>query len=63
MEKVAPLAEVVHELKRAGGEAFKLCYQCGKCDVVCPWNKVRAFSMRKLIREATFGLPEIEHDD
>ena len=39
------------------------CYQCGKCDTVCPWNKVTLFSMRKLIREATFGLAEIELEE
>ncbi len=30
---------------------------------VCPWNRVRTFSMRKLVREATFGLTEIESED
>ena len=63
MEKVAPLAEIVDEIKKAGGAAYKYCYQCGKCDVVCPWSKVRDFSIRKIVREATFGLPEIELDD
>ena len=63
METVTPFAEIVAELKEAGGEAFELCYQCGKCDVVCPWNRVRPFSIRKIIRQATFGLPEIELED
>ena len=63
MEPVAPILEVTAEIKAAGGEAVKLCYQCGKCDVVCPWNKVRIFSMRKLIRQASFGLTEIAGDD
>ncbi len=63
METVAPFIEVIDEIKAAGGEAFKLCFQCGLCDVVCPWNRVRAFSMRKIIREATFGLTEIEGED
>lgn len=63
METVAPFIEVVDEIKAAGGEAFKLCFQCGLCDAVCPWNRVRAFSMRKIIREATFGLTEIEGED
>lgn len=63
MEVVTPFSEAVDAIKEAGGEAFKLCYQCGLCDVVCPWNRVRAFSMRKLIREATFGLTEIEGED
>ena len=63
METVAPFKEVIDEIKKAGGDIFKLCYQCGKCDVVCPWNRVRTFSIRRIIREAAFGLTEIEGDD
>jgi len=63
VETVAPFKEVLDEIKDAGGDAFKLCFQCGLCDVVCPWNRVRQFSMRKIIREATFGLTEIEGED
>ena len=63
METVAPFIEVIDEIKEAGGEVFKLCFQCGLCDVVCPWNRVRNFSMRKIIREAAFGLTEIEGEN
>jgi len=63
VETVAPFIEVVDEIKEAGGDIFKMCFQCGLCDSVCPWNKVRPFSMRKLIREAAFGLSEIEGED
>ena len=63
METIAPFIEVIDEIKEAGGEVFKLCFQCGLCDVVCPWNKVRTFSMRKIIREAAFGLSEVEGED
>ena len=63
METLAPFKEVIDEIKQGGGEAVKFCYQCGKCDTVCPWNRVRKFSMRKLIREATFGLTEIEKEE
>ena len=63
METVAPFIEVIDEIKEAGGEVFKLCFQCGLCDAVCPWNKVRTFSMRKIIREAAFGLTEIDGED
>ena len=63
MENVADYKEIVEVIKSKGGEAFKLCFQCGLCDAVCPWNRVRAFSMRKIIREATFGMTDIESDD
>ena len=63
METVAPQKEIITAIKAAGGDAFKSCYQCGMCDTVCPWNRVAKFSMRKLVREATFGLTEIESED
>ncbi len=63
METEAPIREVIEEIKEAGGDAVKHCYQCGKCDSVCPWNRVTNFSMRKLIREATFGFPEIDREE
>lgn len=63
METVAPFKEVIEEIKEAGGEAFRFCFQCGLCDTVCPWNRVRQFSIRKIIREATFGLTEIDGED
>jgi len=59
----APIKEVIEEIKEFGGDAVKFCYQCGKCDTVCPWNKVTKFSIRKLIREATFGIPEVELEE
>ena len=63
LETVTPFAEIVKAVKEAGGESSWACYQCGKCDVVCPWNKVRTFSMRRVIREAVFGLTEVEGED
>jgi Fe-S oxidoreductase len=63
VENIADFKEIVDILKDKGGEAFKYCYQCGMCDTVCPWNRVRNFSMRKLIRQATFGLTEVENEE
>ncbi len=63
METVVPFKEVIEEIKEAGGDALRFCFQCGLCDTVCPWNRVRQFSIRKIIREAAFGLTEIESED
>ena len=63
METVAPFIEVIDEIQEAGGDTYRFCFQCGLCDSVCPWNRVRPFSIRKIIREATFGLSEIEGED
>jgi Fe-S oxidoreductase len=63
VDNVADYKEIVDVIKANGGTAFTSCYQCGLCDAVCPWNRVRAFSMRKIVREATFGFTDIESDD
>lgn len=63
IETVAPFPETIGEIREAGAVAHKYCYQCGKCDVVCPWNRVGKFSIRKIIREATFGLTAIEGEE
>jgi Fe-S oxidoreductase len=63
VETVAPYQEIIDVIKANGGDAFKRCFQCGLCDTVCPWNRVRAFSMRKIVREATFGLTDIESEE
>jgi Fe-S oxidoreductase len=57
------MAEIVAEVAKAGGTSARLCYQCGKCDVVCPWNRVRDFSIRRIVRQASLGVPEIELED
>jgi heterodisulfide reductase subunit C len=56
VENVADYKEIVDVIKESGGDGFKFCYQCGLCDTVCPWNRVRTFSMRKIIREATLKI-------
>ncbi len=63
MDVKAPEKEIIEVIKESGGDSFKYCYQCGRCDVVCPWNRVRDFSMRKLIRQANFGLTEIDQEE
>jgi Fe-S oxidoreductase len=63
VESVADYQEIVDEIKANGGEAFTRCYQCGLCDAVCPWNRFIDFSMRKIVRQATFGMTDIESED
>ncbi len=63
MEPLAPFPETIEEIREAGGDVYRLCYQCGKCDAVCPWNDVRKFSIRRIIRQASFGLTEVESED
>ncbi len=63
MENVADYKEIADVIKESGGDAFKRCFGCGLCDTVCPWNRVRNFSMRKLVRQATFGFTEIENEE
>ncbi len=63
MENLSDYKEIVEIIRESGGEGFKYCYQCGLCDTVCPWNRVRSFSMRRIIRQATFGMTEIENEE
>lgn len=63
METVSPIREIAEEVRRAGGGAALLCYQCGRCDAVCPWNRVRPFSIRRIVRQASLGIPEIEREE
>jgi Fe-S oxidoreductase len=58
-----PFKVVVDGIKEAGGEADKFCYQCGKCDTVCPWNRVRKFYLRKIVNQAKFGVVPFEAED
>ena len=58
-----PVTETVDVLLGEGGEALKLCYQCGLCAGTCPWNLVRSFSVRGMIHQAQLGLVDFEDED
>ncbi len=60
---LTPFKMVVEGLREAGGDAAKLCFQCGKCDTVCPWNRVRSFFLRRLVNQARYGLVPFEAED
>ncbi len=61
--ELAQFKDVIEGLKESGGEAFKLCYQCGTCDTVCPWNRVRDFFVRKIVLQAQLGVVPFESED
>ena len=60
---LTPFKVVIDGIKEEGGDADKLCYQCGKCDTVCPWNRVRIFSPRRMINQAKLGVVPFESED
>ena len=63
METVTVFKEGAEALEEAGGRGFDLCFQCALCTVSCPWNKVRNFMLRRLLRQAQFGLVELGDED
>lgn len=63
MTPVTPLKEVVDIINEEGGEILKLCYQCGTCTAVCPWNKVRNFIVRRIMHQGQMGLIDFEDED
>jgi Fe-S oxidoreductase len=63
MTPVTPLKEVVDIINEEGGEVLKLCYQCGTCTAVCPWNKVRNFIVRRIMHQGQLGLIDFEDED
>jgi Fe-S oxidoreductase len=60
---LAPFKDVIDGIKETGGEAFKLCYQCGLCDTACPWNRVRNFPVRSIIHQAQLGVADFGSED
>jgi len=63
MTALVPFGEGVEIILEAGGEPLRLCYQCGLCTAICPWNLVRSFSVRKIIHQSQLGLVDFEAED
>ncbi|MFC1924124.1 (Fe-S)-binding protein [Chloroflexota bacterium] len=63
MEIVAPFKDVTDFIEESGSDAFKSCFQCGRCEISCPWNRVRRFDVRRIIHESQLGLVAIESED
>ena len=62
METVEPFEEAIDLIRDAGGDAFKLCFQCGLCTASCPWNTVRTFMPHRMICESRYGLVDLEDE-
>jgi Fe-S oxidoreductase len=62
MEVLSPYKEATEVIVEAGGEPLKLCYQCGTCTAVCPWNLVRSFIVRRIIHEAQLGATDFGNE-
>lgn len=63
MEYLAPFKEGIDLIREAGGDAFKLCWQCSLCSASCPWNTVRTFMPHKMICQSRYGLVDLEDED
>lgn len=63
MTTVTPLKEVIDIITEEGGDILKLCYQCGTCTAVCPWNRVRSFMVRRIMHQGQLGLVDFEDED
>jgi Fe-S oxidoreductase len=63
LEYLAPFKEGIDLIKEAGGDAFKLCWQCGLCSASCPWNSVSSFMPHKMICQSRYGLVDLEDED
>jgi Fe-S oxidoreductase len=63
MMMATPFQEAVETILEAGGEPLQLCYQCGLCTAVCPWNLVKSFIVRKIIAQSELGLVDFEAEE
>jgi Fe-S oxidoreductase len=63
VETVTIFKEGIDALRDVGGGDVKLCFQCALCTSTCPWNGVRSFPLRRMLRQGQFGLVELEKED
>jgi Fe-S oxidoreductase len=63
MKAVVPSKETTDIVIDEGGDVLKLCYQCGLCTGVCPWNQLTGFTLRKLIHKGQLGVVDFEDEE
>jgi len=63
MSVTSPDKETVDLLQELGGDTCKVCYQCGTCTAVCPWNLVRTFSNRRMMHKVQLGVIDFGDED
>ncbi|HIE17361.1 MAG TPA: (Fe-S)-binding protein [Dehalococcoidia bacterium] len=63
MQVIAPMKETTDILVEEGGDILKMCYQCGLCTGVCPWNQLTTFELRKLIHKTQLGTVDFEDEE
>jgi Fe-S oxidoreductase len=63
MEIATPMKETTDIILEEGGNPLELCYQCGLCTGVCPWNRLTSFPLRKLIHKSQLGVVDFEDEE
>ncbi|MFC1925083.1 (Fe-S)-binding protein [Chloroflexota bacterium] len=64
VEILTPFKDITEFIEESGSDAFKDCFQCGRCETYCPWNRTgRRFDVRRIIHESQLGIVAVESED
>jgi Fe-S oxidoreductase len=63
VDYLSPFKEGIDLVRESGAEGYSLCWQCGLCSAVCPWNMVRSFLPHRLICGSRYGLIDLEDEE
>jgi Fe-S oxidoreductase len=62
MQAITPVLEIAEMVEEFRGETLHICMQCGTCSGVCPWNLVKFYSPRTIIRQLSLGMEGYEEE-